>query len=151
MITTPSVKVNSAPVDKGIGTQSEVMPTRTTAGNNANETTAMNSAALGGINTNLIGSHVAEVKSSLKNIETSKSPAKITQHIATIHSHLNAIQSHVNSVPNKEAGVKPPAGRPAYSRVAPKGKPDSEADDDDMSNYDPDLGLGGKGYETARK
>lgn len=149
MITTPSVKVNSAPVDKGIGTQSEVMPTRTTAGNNANETTAMNSAALGGINTNLIGSHVAEVKSSLKNIEASKSLAKITQHIATIHSHLNAIQSHVNDVSGKNATKTP--SRPAYSRVVPKGKPDSEADDDDMSNYDPDLGLGGKGYEAARK
>lgn len=51
---TPTPKL--PPLSAKVGTESEVMPTRTTAGNINRGTTAMNNVALGGANTNNIPS-----------------------------------------------------------------------------------------------
>lgn len=115
-----------APVDGGMGTQSEVMPTRTTAGNNANATTPENTTALGGVNWNKINTSAAAVGTHVQNIAKAASgngsiaPA-ISKHIANITKSLKAIQSHPSNPANN-----------------------SEADAGDMSHWDPTGGLGNK-------
>lgn len=148
MITTPAPKVSPAGSMARTVTNGDqphnydgggaVQPIRTTAGNEANQTTAINKATLG-FNTNLITSHTDQIKSLAKTISGSKSPTAITKHIGTITSHLNAIQNHVNTV--KPTSTPKAPARPAYQRVAPKNAP-SESDEGDMSHYDPTGGTG---------
>lgn len=158
MITTPAPKVSptgsmARTVTNGnqphnFTDAGEVMPTRSTAGNNVNATTAMNSAALGGINTNLIGTHTAGIQTAAKAMVKTVNPKALAQHLDTITSHVKAVQNHMKSViPNT---AQKTSGKVPYQRTAPRNG-GGEADAGDMSHYDPTGGLGNKGYEAARK
>lgn len=125
--------IASNAVDKGMGTQSEVMPNRTTSGNNANATTAMNNAALAGINPNLIGTHAAGITTHVAKLQAEAKSAKpdhmkMAQHIQAIQSHVSAAKTHVSKVARQ-----------------------SESDAGDMSHYDPQGGLSKAEYSRVTK